>query len=307
MDESSNDNPEGDHTTAPSGMPGADESGNQPATAWARAQGFTVSRTGENFSEKPPTLFTVDEKQLEPDEIDRVVVLGRFNLPVSKVREIMDALYPERMFCPRLLSRLKDRGRVLHLGPEVDSMGRFFEMGYGMKATGGVFHVNLTTTLQFKSVDMQAMKRNETQSQRADSKARTCHRSVKLPEVEAQTLAWVLCCEELDLCVTGKQWQSHNNWLCRHRVKILLEGLAAQISTKAWTHQQNLTWRSCFHAACGASTPLEAVSVGRQQILQETSGYNPQDIYNMDTETSFFNCLAPHRSITRNRVPGTEK
>ncbi|KAF0704352.1 hypothetical protein AaE_014983 [Aphanomyces astaci] len=255
MDETnSNDHPEGDHTPAPSGMPGADESGNEPATvgipsqapafgdllgihhrfndanefvtcvqAWARAQGFTVSRTGKNFSEKNPhpvhggrgaimwrsTLycthkdqacsgrstctwhikFSYDkanlnysitsiglghnhsitgmhvighgvqlltlEKQLEPDEIDRVVGLGRFNLPVSKVREIMDALYPERMFCPSLLSRLKDRGRVLHLGPEVDSMGRFFEMGYGMKATGGVFHVNLTSALQLKSVVMQ--------------------------------------------------------------------------------------------------------------------------------------------------------
>ncbi|ETV75237.1 hypothetical protein H257_10431 [Aphanomyces astaci] len=73
-------------------MPGADESGNEPATvgipsqapalgdllgihhrfndanefatcvqAWSRAQGFTVSRTGKNFSDKPPTLFTVDE------------------------------------------------------------------------------------------------------------------------------------------------------------------------------------------------------------------------------------------------------
>ncbi|ETV66760.1 hypothetical protein H257_16850 [Aphanomyces astaci] len=86
MDEtSSNDHPEGDHTPALSGMHGADESDNEPITvgipsqapafgdllgihqkfndanefvtcvkAWARVQGFTLLRTGNNFSEKKP-------------------------------------------------------------------------------------------------------------------------------------------------------------------------------------------------------------------------------------------------------------
>ncbi|KAF0724097.1 hypothetical protein Ae201684P_015850 [Aphanomyces euteiches] len=37
-----------------------------------------------------------------------------------------------------------------------------------------------------------------------------------------------------------------------------------------------------------------------------TSGYSAENVLNMD-ETSFFYCLSPHRSITRNRIPGTKK
>ncbi|KAF0683387.1 Aste57867_24511 [Aphanomyces stellatus] len=37
-----------------------------------------------------------------------------------------------------------------------------------------------------------------------------------------------------------------------------------------------------------------------------TAGYSPTNILNMD-ETSFFYCMSPHRSMTRNRVPGLKK
>ncbi|ETV78962.1 hypothetical protein H257_07748 [Aphanomyces astaci] len=50
-----------------------------------------------------------------------------------------------------------------------------------------------------------------------------------------------------------------------------------------------------------ASTPAADVIVGRQKMLQETSGYNMNDVFNTD-ETSY--CLLQHQSITRSRVPG---
>ncbi|KAF0702727.1 hypothetical protein AaE_015751 [Aphanomyces astaci] len=64
---------------------------------------------------------------------------------------------------------------------------------------------------------------------------------------------------------------------------------------------------SCNTAKLEAgSTPPETVEAGRAEMQTITTGYEPADIYNMD-ETSFFYCLSPHRSITRNRVPGTKK
>ncbi|RHZ01826.1 hypothetical protein DYB35_012803 [Aphanomyces astaci] len=127
---------------------------------------------------------------------------------------------------------------------------------------------NLSTT-PAKSTICNAIKRNHTKSQRVDAKARTMDRNVALAQVEAKI-----------------------------RIKF----------AKGWLYkfQRKHGFRSMIQHGEAASVPPEQVQEGRKKVLHETSGYNSSDIYNMD-ETAFFFCLSPHRSITRNRLPGTKK
>ncbi|KAF0764946.1 hypothetical protein AaE_003022, partial [Aphanomyces astaci] len=78
--------------------------------------------------------------------------------------------------------------------------------------------------------------------------------------------------------------------------------------SKGWLHklQRKHGFTSKVQHGEAGSTPQALVDTGRAQMLDITAGYSPVNVFNMD-ETSFFYCLSPHRSITRNRVPGTKK
>ncbi|KAF0702613.1 hypothetical protein AaE_015823 [Aphanomyces astaci] len=163
---------------------------------------------------------------------------------------------------------------------------------------------NLHSTPSKQTVG-RAITHHQTQSQRADIKARSIDRKVSLPVVETRLVEWVLRCEELGVCLTGE--------LIRKQATALCDDLDIPASrrltfSKGWLYkfQQKHGFTSKIQHGEAASTSLAAVENGRRDIQAATSGFSSPNIYNMD-ETSFFYCLSPHRSITRNRVPGTKK
>ncbi|KAF0739894.1 hypothetical protein AaE_008777 [Aphanomyces astaci] len=160
-------------------------------------------------------------------------------------------------------------------------------------------------TIPTKSAIGKALQRGASQSQRVDSKSRYIDRAVKSPELETELLQWVLRCEELGVCLTGE--------LIREQARTIATRLdlpPSQCSTysKGWLYkfQRKHGLTSKIQHGEAASTPREAVRQGRREVLNTTSGYSPANVYNMD-ETAYFYCLSPHRSITRQRVPGTKK
>ncbi|RHX97451.1 hypothetical protein DYB25_013863 [Aphanomyces astaci] len=154
-----------------------------------------------------------------------------------------------------------------------------------------------------KSAICKAIKRHTTKSERADSHARTQERQVSRPDVEQKVVAWVLRCEELGVCITGE--------LIRKQAMAFSSesGVSTNLKfSKGWLHklQRKHGFTSKVQHGEAGSTPQALVDTGRAQMLDITAGYSPVNVFNMD-ETSFFYCLSPHRSITRNRVPGTKK
>ncbi|RHY48324.1 hypothetical protein DYB38_014371 [Aphanomyces astaci] len=130
-------------------------------------------------------------------------------------------------------------------------------------------------------------------------------RIVALSAVEQRLLEWVLRCEDLGVCITGE--------LIRKQAGVLCDELgfasARRISfSKGWLHkfQKKYSLNSKVqHGEAGSVTPAQ-VEDGRQAMQKVTRGFEVANTYNMD-ETSFFYCMAPHRSITRHRQPGTKK
>ncbi|KAF0708821.1 hypothetical protein AaE_013077 [Aphanomyces astaci] len=163
---------------------------------------------------------------------------------------------------------------------------------------------NLSTT-PAKSTICNAIKRNHTKSQRVDAKARTMDRNVALPQVEAKIVEWVLRCEELGVCITGELIRKQATTIA---IELAIPETQRIKFAKGWLYkfQRKHGFCSMIQHGEAASVPPEQVQEGRKKVLHETSGYNSSDIYNMD-ETAFFFCLSSHRSITRNRLPGTKK
>ncbi|KAF0701223.1 Aste57867_8297 [Aphanomyces stellatus] len=160
------------------------------------------------------------------------------------------------------------------------------------------------STTPAKSTICNILKRHATRSLRSDHKERTNDRRVKLPDVEQSVLQWVLRCEKIGVCITGDIIRERAQVVC-DQLNISPEGRLA--FSRGWLYKfQRKHGLSCKyqHGEAG-SVPQEVVDEGRQETLQETSGYSPSNVYNMD-ETGLFYCLSPHRSITRNRVPGTK-
>ncbi|KAF0696620.1 Aste57867_12645 [Aphanomyces stellatus] len=163
---------------------------------------------------------------------------------------------------------------------------------------------NLATT-PTKATIGNILKRHRDLPTRADSKARSIDRPVKLHEVETKLVEWVLRCEELGVCITGE--------LIRQQAKSYCQELGVPSSrsiafSKGWLFKfQQKHGLSCKtqHGEAASVAP-EAVRQGRKAMLNATGGYSARNIYNMD-ETAFFYCMSPHRSITRNRVPGSKK
>ncbi|KAF0702531.1 hypothetical protein AaE_015865 [Aphanomyces astaci] len=94
--------------------------------------------------------------QLTTNEIELIQGLGRYNLP-SKVREIAEHQNPGRMYSDNLLYRLMDRGRRLFLGSDRDSMSKFFDLCYNVRASGGSFEYDLDTSMTLKSIILQSV------------------------------------------------------------------------------------------------------------------------------------------------------
>ncbi|RHY44636.1 hypothetical protein DYB30_006377, partial [Aphanomyces astaci] len=163
---------------------------------------------------------------------------------------------------------------------------------------------NLSTT-PAKSTICNAIKRNHTKSQRVDAKARTMDRNVALPQVEAKIVEWVLQCEELGVCITEELIRKQATTIA---IELAIPETQRIKFAKGWLYkfERKHGFRSMIQHGEAASVPPEQVQEGRKKVLHETSGYNSSDIYNMD-ETAFFFCLSPHRSITRNCLPGTKK
>ena len=101
------------------------------------------------------TNFIKKSSQLGVKEIDIVQGMGRYNIPRGKVREIVECQNPGRIYCPRLLFRLMERGRQLYLGKDPDSMTKFFELGFSLRSDGGLFVFDLDSVLSLKSVMLQ--------------------------------------------------------------------------------------------------------------------------------------------------------
>ncbi|KAF0697546.1 Aste57867_11773 [Aphanomyces stellatus] len=156
-----------------------------------------------------------------------------------------------------------------------------------------------------KSTIGKALKQDFSKGQRVDSKTRFINRAVKSPELEAELLQWVLRCEELGVCLTGELIREHAKEIAE---RLNLPSTQRSTYSKGWLYkfQRKHGLTSKIQHGEAASTPPEVVHRGRHEVLHTTSGYNPKNVYNMD-ETSFFYCLSPHRSITRQRLPGTKK
>ncbi|ETV79222.1 hypothetical protein H257_07289 [Aphanomyces astaci] len=95
--------------------------------------------------------------QLTTNEIELIQGLGRYNLPSGKVREIAEHQNPGRMYSDNLLYRLMDRGRRLFLGSDRDSMSKFFDLCYNVRASGGSFEYDLDTSMTLKSIILQSV------------------------------------------------------------------------------------------------------------------------------------------------------
>ncbi|RHY98361.1 hypothetical protein DYB37_012621 [Aphanomyces astaci] len=171
---------------------------------------------------------------------------------------------------------------------------------YSNLAIWAAHEFNLATTPS-KSTIGNTLKHHATQCDRADSKDRTNNRRSSLPDVEEALVAWVLRCEELGVCLTGELIRKQALAFCA-----TMEVPADQRHSfsKGWLYkfQRKHGLTSKLQHGEAGSTPPETVEAGRAEMQTITTGYEPADIYNMD-ETSFFYCLSPHRSITRNRVP----
>ncbi|KAF0712743.1 Aste57867_4696 [Aphanomyces stellatus] len=160
-------------------------------------------------------------------------------------------------------------------------------------------------TTPTKSAIGKTLRRGACESQRVDKKSRYINRAVKSTQLEAEMLQWVLRCEELGVCLTGELIREHAKTIAtRLNLPDTLRTTYSKGRLYKFQRKHGLT--SKIQHGEAASTPREAVRQGRKEVIRTTSGYNPANIYNMD-ETSFFYCLSPHRSITRQRVPGTKK
>ncbi|RHY01755.1 hypothetical protein DYB25_012244 [Aphanomyces astaci] len=146
---------------------------------------------------------------------------------------------------------------------------------------------------------------HHTQSLRADIKSRSIDREVKLPAVEVKLVEWILRCEELGVFLTGGLIQKQATAVCDELAIPTADRLSF---SKGWLFKFQRKHRLTSKVQHGdaASTSLAAVEDGRRDIQDATSGLSANDVYNMD-ETSFFYCLSPYRSITRNHVLGTKK
>ncbi|KAF0713624.1 hypothetical protein AaE_011749 [Aphanomyces astaci] len=102
-------------------------------------------------------------------------------------------------------------------------------------------------------------------------------------------LEWVLRCEDLGVCIMGELIRKQSPVLCdqmdvspAHRIPF----------SKGWLYK--------FQLMYGHTSKVQH---GEAAV---TRRYDAKNIYNMN-ETALFYCVAPHRSITRNRQPGTKK
>ncbi|RHY20318.1 hypothetical protein DYB32_010058 [Aphanomyces invadans] len=175
---------------------------------------------------------------------------------------------------------------------------------YSQLAAWGAEKFNLAST-PTKATIGNVLKRNATLSLRADNKVRSINCPVALPAVEESLLQWDLRCEELGVCLTGK--------LIRMQALATCDQLSIPTSkrpafAKGWLYKfqvkHGLTSKLQHGEAASVSPVL--VTEGREEMKAVTSGYSADNTYNMD-EMAFFNCLSPHRSITRHRQSGTKK
>ncbi|KAF0717306.1 hypothetical protein AaE_010890 [Aphanomyces astaci] len=150
-----------------------------------------------------------------------------------------------------------------------------------------------------------AIKRHATLSYRSDNTDRKNDRVVALPDIEERILEWILRCEDLGVCIMGELIQKQASVLCDQ----MDVSPARHISfSKVWLYKFQLKYGLTSKVQYGEAGSVSSADVadGRQAMMAVTRGYDAKNTYNMD-EIAFFYCMTPHRSITRNRQPGTKK
>ncbi|RHY25278.1 hypothetical protein DYB32_008407 [Aphanomyces invadans] len=122
-----------------------------------------------------------------------------------------------------------------------------------------------------KSTVAHVLKSYSPPSLRADKAKRTKEQRVALPEVEVKLVEAVLRCEELGVCTTGD--------LIRQQARTICGELGVETNpriSKGWLYKfqrRNGLTNKVQHGEAG-SFPLEAVDVGRREVLSMTSGYS---------------------------------
>jgi hypothetical protein len=133
---------------------------------------FTFVRTNRSYIIKPPCYVhnhSLDDvnitanglttisllNQMRPAEIQLATSLAKYNLDLSKVREILEGTNPGRTYAMPLLARLLEKGKTMHLGEDPHSMTKFMEFGFSLRAKGGVFNFELSNEQQLCVAYMQ--------------------------------------------------------------------------------------------------------------------------------------------------------
>ncbi|KAH9087415.1 hypothetical protein Ae201684P_000825 [Aphanomyces euteiches] len=149
-----------------------------------------------------------------------------------------------------------------------------------------------------KILKKQDVERNDVKTKKNDS-------SVRFPTIENELSCWVLTCEAKGVSITGDLIKQQAETFCNvHEIPVQ----SRLVFSNGWLEkfQKRHGFTSKIQHGEARSACKDAVDNGRKAMLDLTVGYNRRDVFNMD-ETAYFYALAPHRSITRNRLPGLKK
>ncbi|KAF0726970.1 hypothetical protein Ae201684P_010841 [Aphanomyces euteiches] len=149
-----------------------------------------------------------------------------------------------------------------------------------------------------KILKKQDVERNDVKTKKNDS-------SVRFLTIENELSSWVLTCEAKRVSITSDLIKQQAEAFCNvHEIPVQ----SRLVFSNGWLEkfQKHHGFTSKIQHGEARSACKDAVDNGRKAMLDLTAGYNSRDVFNMD-ETAYFYALAPHRSITRNSLPGLKK
>eukprot|EP00474_Spongospora_subterranea_P007739 CRZ08197.1 hypothetical protein [Spongospora subterranea] len=92
---------------------------------------------------------------LKMEEREMIHLLSRYNLPLSKIREMLEGSNPGRTYSTSLLSRQVRSGKELHFGNDPHCMTRFMEAGYAVRENGGLFCYSMDMSQRLSTISLQ--------------------------------------------------------------------------------------------------------------------------------------------------------
>jgi hypothetical protein len=105
-------------------------------------------------SPKPVSGMVKTSRDLTVEERADILKLG-VEVDTPTMYRILKHWYPSRVFCTKLIGRMRRRARILRFGNDKDCMRKLIEFGEEVKSNGGKFKIDMDESLRAKQIIIQ--------------------------------------------------------------------------------------------------------------------------------------------------------